>query len=160
MEQAKPISSKTNHKHAAYWAALILWLGAAGAGADMLDTSGTGASMPAPAAAGAPNAGGMPGGMRPVLPPAPFKLTVKVDQSYCATGGVQCTTTGHSAAAAGASNHNPVRFGIQILDADGHPVDGLASTALTVFNPFVPAGGPAVTRLDCSDCFQAAGQGL
>ena len=90
----------------------------------------------------------------------PFDLTVKVDNTYCATGGIQCTTTGHTAQEAGPTNHNPVRLGLQILDPLGNPIDGLPSDAISVFNPFVPAGGPSVTRLDCPSCFGAAGQGL
>lgn len=86
-------------------------------------------------------------------------LTVQVDQTYCGTGGVQCTGTGHTAAAAGPTNHNPVRLGIQVLRG-GSPVGGLPSGDFTVSNPFVPAGGPGVTRVECPTCFQTAPGGL
>ena len=50
-------------------------------------------------------------------------LSVQVDDTYCATGGVQCTGTGHTAEAAGPGNHNPVRLVVQV--AAPSPIDAL-----------------------------------
>jgi hypothetical protein len=94
-----------------------------------------------------------------ILPQQLDPPSLQVDQTYCATGGIQCVGAGHTFEAAGPGNHNPVRIGIQVQQG-GMPVDGLASTDFTVLNPFVPAGGPGVTKLACASCFQAAGQGL
>jgi hypothetical protein len=91
-------------------------------------------------------------------------ITVYVDTTYCATAGVQCTGTGHTASAAGQPNHNPVRVIIQVaVDMDGNgvftPLDGLTSSAFVIRNQFFPAGGPSLERLSCAECFQAAAGG-
>jgi hypothetical protein len=86
-------------------------------------------------------------------------LTVLVDESYCATGGVQCSGSGHTGAAAGPTNHNPVRLGIQVLRG-GTPLNGLSSGRFTTSNTFVPAGGPSVARVVCASCFQAGANGV
>ena len=86
-------------------------------------------------------------------------LTVVVDESYCASAGVQCSGGGHTAAPAGPTNHNPVRLGLQVLQG-GAALNGLSSGRFTTANPFVPAGGPAVTRVVCANCFQAGANGL
>lgn len=89
----------------------------------------------------------------------PVSLTVHVDETYCATGGVQCGADGHSFAAAGPDNHNPIRLGIQVL-AGRKPVNGLAAGDFTFSNPFVPAGGGAISVYDCGSCFQTGGSGM
>ncbi len=86
-------------------------------------------------------------------------LSVQVDETYCATGGVQCTGTGHTAAAAGPTNHNPVRIGFQLLSS-GVPVTNVGTADVTVVAKFVPAGGSGLARLVCASCFQNAGNGV
>ncbi len=83
-------------------------------------------------------------------------LTVQVDHSYCRTGGVQCFLPGQ---APGDLNRNPVRLGIQVLNG-GVPVLGLTDADIDVFNPFVPAGGSAISQIACASCFQPAGNGI
>lgn len=83
-------------------------------------------------------------------------LTVQVDHSYCRTGGVQCFLPGQ---APSDLNRNPVRLGIQVLNG-GVPVAGLTDADIDVVNPFVPAGGSAVSQVACAACFQAAGNGI
>lgn len=86
----------------------------------------------------------------------PLSLTVQVDQSYCASGGVQCLTPG---VAALNTNRNPVRLGLQVLRGST-PVTTLTNADISLINPFVPAGGAAVGKLACGNCFQNAGNGL
>ena len=93
----------------------------------------------------------------PLAISGPLELTMLIDQSYCQTGGVQCTGTGHTARAALKINHNPVRVMIQVLDEKRNPVTGLASAAFSIAVPYVPAGGPGLARVDCADCFQNSG---
>lgn len=83
-------------------------------------------------------------------------LTVQVDHSYCRTGGIQCFLPGQ---APGDLNRNPVRLGIQVLNG-GVPVLGLTDADIDVFNPFVPAGGSALSQVACAACFQPAGNGI
>lgn len=83
-------------------------------------------------------------------------LTVQVDHSYCATGGVQCFIPGQVPADA---NRNPVRLGIQVLSG-GVPVTTLTDADIDVVNNFVPAGGAAVSQIACGSCFQNAGNGV
>ncbi len=94
-----------------------------------------------------------------ILPLNSVKLSVKVDRTYCATGGVQCSGPGLSFAAAADTNRNPIRLGIQVLN-NGAPVAGLTDADITVINPFVPAGGTAITQFSCASCFQNGGNGL
>lgn len=84
-----------------------------------------------------------------------IQVNVIVDETECATGAVQCTGTGHTAAAAGSANHNPVAVGIQVIDKHGNPIDGLGTTNFSANSQFIPAGGPGVSRLDCPQCFAA-----
>jgi len=79
-------------------------------------------------------------------------LTVLVDESFCANLAQQC----FSIAAAGNTNRNPARLAIQVL-SDGTPVSGLTDADFTIFNPFVPAGGPVVGKLSCPACFPGFG---
>jgi len=90
----------------------------------------------------------------PLTISGPLELTMLIDQSYCKTGGTQCTGTGHTAQAALKTNHNPVRVMIQVLDEKRHPVTGLTSAAFSISTPYVPAGGPGLAEVVCSDCFQ------
>jgi hypothetical protein len=83
-------------------------------------------------------------------------LTVQVDHSYCRTGGVQCFIPGQ---APSDLNRNPVRLGIQVLNG-GVPVLGLTDANIDVINPFVPAGGSAISQIACASCFQNAGNGI
>lgn len=83
-------------------------------------------------------------------------LTVQVDHSYCLTGGVQCFIPGQAPAD---FNRNPVRLGIQVLNG-GAPVLGLTDAHIDVVNPFVPAGGSAISQIACASCFQNAGNGV
>jgi hypothetical protein len=87
------------------------------------------------------------------------KLSVKVDNTYCATFGVQCSGPGLSFAAAANNNRNPVRLGIQVLN-NGAPVTNLTDAEVNILNPFVPAGGTAITQLSCGSCFQNSGAGV
>ena len=90
-------------------------------------------------------------------------VAVYVDTTYCATGGVQCTTTGHTAAPAASGNHNPVRIVVQVSVNNGSgflvPVLGLGTSSFGVSTQFVPAGGANVEELVCASCFQEAGRG-
>jgi hypothetical protein len=88
-----------------------------------------------------------------------LSLTVQVDQTYCATGGVQCTGPGLSTVAPADNNRNPVRLGLQVLRGTT-PVNTLTDADVTVVNSFVPAGGSAVGQLSCPTCFQNAGNGM
>ena len=96
----------------------------------------------------------------PLAISGPLELTMLIDQTYCKTGGVQCTGTGHTAQSALKTNHNPVRVMIQVLDEKRNPVTGLASAAFSLSTPYLPAGGPGLTRLDCADCFQSTSDGV
>jgi hypothetical protein len=87
------------------------------------------------------------------------KLSVRVDNTYCATFGVQCSGPGLSFAAAANTNRNPVRLGVQVLN-DGAPVTTLTDADINIINPFVPAGGTSVTQLSCATCFQNSGAGI
>ena len=86
-------------------------------------------------------------------------LSVQVDQTYCGSGGVQCTGPGLSTVIPAATNRNPVRFVLQVLNGTT-PVNGLTDADINIINPFVPAGGTSVTQLSCGTCFQPAGNGL
>jgi hypothetical protein len=90
-------------------------------------------------------------------------VAVYVDITYCASGGVQCTSTGHTAAAAAAGNHNPVRVVVQVSANNGSnlfvPVNDLSSDLFGVSTQLVPAGGATVERLACATCFQAVAGG-
>ena len=88
-----------------------------------------------------------------------LSLTVQIDNSYCATGGVQCTGPGLSTVAPAHTNRNPVRLGLQVLDG-GAPVTNLTDAEINVLNSFVPAGGTAINQLACPTCFQNAGNGM
>jgi hypothetical protein len=87
------------------------------------------------------------------------KLSAKIDNTYCATFGVQCSGPGLSFAAAANNNRNPVRLGVQVLN-DGAPITNLTDADVNIINPFVPAGGTAVTQLSCGSCFQNSGTGI
>ena len=89
----------------------------------------------------------------PLAVSGPLELTMLIDQGYCKTGGVQCTGTGHKAQQALKNNHNPVRVMIQVLDEKRNPVTGLTSVAFSLASPYVPAGGPGLAQLECSECF-------
>jgi hypothetical protein len=93
------------------------------------------------------------------LPFNSVNLSVKVDRGYCATGGVQCSGPGLSFAAAADTNRNPIRLGLQVVNSNGSPVANLTDAEIAVVNPFVPAGGTAITQFSCASCFQNAGNG-
>jgi hypothetical protein len=122
---------------------VILWAGTAFSQPGLVDDDETGQVKEALSIAGVP-----------LAISGPLELTMLIDQSYCKTGGVQCTGTGHTAQAALKINHNPVRVMVQVLDEKRHPVTGLTSTAFSISTPYVPAGGPGLTEVVCSDCFQ------
>ena len=86
-------------------------------------------------------------------------LTVQVDPKYCGTGGVQCTGPGLSTTFPADNNRNPVRLGLQVLQATT-PVANLTDADINVINSFVPAGGSAVNQIACASCFQNAGNGM
>jgi hypothetical protein len=83
-------------------------------------------------------------------------LTVQVDHSYCRTGGIQCFLPGQEP---NDLNRNPVRLGIQVLSG-GLPVNGLTDADINIINPFVPAGGSAISQISGASTFQAAGNGI
>jgi hypothetical protein len=95
----------------------------------------------------------------PLLVLDPVRLSVKVDNTYCATFGVQCSGPGLSFAAAANNNRNPVRLGVQVLN-NGAAVTNLTDADINIINPFVPAGGTSVTQLSCPACFQNSGAGI
>ena len=83
-----------------------------------------------------------------------IQVNVVVDETACATGAVQCSTDGHTVLEApGPTNHNPVAVGIQVIDKHGNPIDGLGSESFIAHAQFIPAGGPGLSRLFCSQCF-------
>ena len=125
--------------------AVILWAGTAFSQPGVVDDDETGQIKEALSIASVP-----------LAISGPLELTMLIDQSYCKTGGVQCTGTGHTAQAALKTNHNPVRVMIQVLDEKRNPVTGLASAAFSIAVPYVPSGGPGLTRLDCAECFQGS----
>jgi hypothetical protein len=125
--------------------AVILWAGTALSQPGVVDDDETGQIKEALSIASVP-----------LAISGPLELTMLIDQSYCQTGGVQCTGNGHTAKAALKTNHNPVRVMIQVLDEKRNPVTGLASAAFSIAVPYVPAGGPGLTRLDCAECFQGS----
>ena len=129
---------------------LLSWAACAVAQSDLIDQNDTGQISEAIyVSSGAPMAVS-----------GPLHLTVLVDQKYCATGGVQCTGTGHTAKAPGKTNHNPVRVMVQVLDVDKVPVTGLESSFFTISSPAVPAGGPSLARLECGQCFVGSENGV
>jgi len=123
--------------------AVILWAGTCFSQPGVVDDDETGQIKEALSIAGVP-----------LAISGPLELTMLIDQSYCQTGGVQCTGTGHTARAALKTNHNPVRVMIQVLDEKRNPVTGLASAAFSIATPFVPANGPSLARVVCASCFQ------
>ena len=125
--------------------AVILWAGTAFSQPGVVDDDETGQIKEALSIASVP-----------LAISGPLELTMLIDQSYCKTGGVQCTGTGHKAQAALKTNHNPVRVMIQVLDEKRNPVTGLASAAFSIAVPYVPAGGPTLTRVACAECFQGS----
>jgi hypothetical protein len=125
---------------------VIFWAGAAFSQPGLVDDDETGQIKEALSTASVP-----------LAISGPLELTMLIDQSYCKTGGVQCTGTGHTAQAALKINHNPVRVMIQVLDEKRNPVTGLASAAFSIATPYSPAGGPALVRVDCATCFQNSG---
>ena len=125
--------------------AVILWAGTAFSQPGVVDDDETGQIKEALSIASVP-----------LAISGPLELTMLIDQSYCKTGGVQCTGTGHTAQAALKTNHNPVRVMIQVLDEKRNPVTGLASAAFSIAVPYVPAGGPTLTRVACAECFQGS----
>lgn len=129
--------------------AFLLWAGYAFAQPDLADLDEVGQITEALSISGVP-----------LTVSGPLQLTVLVDQGYCGTGGAQCMYTGHSKKAAAKINHNPVRIMLQVLDEMGKPIVGIASDSFTVLTPFVPSGGPGLTRLVCSDCFQESPEGV
>src|SRR5438034_10169 len=61
-----------------------------------------------------------------------LRFTVHVDESYCGTGGIQCAAAqGHSHEAAAATNHNPVRFVVQVMNGNV-PVNNLPASRFDV----------------------------
>jgi hypothetical protein len=125
--------------------AVILWAGTAFSQPGVVDDDETGQIKEALSIASVP-----------LAISGPLELTMLIDQSYCKTGGVQCTGTGHTAQAALKTNHNPVRVMIQVLDEKRNPVTGLESAAFSIAVPYVPAGGPTLTRVACAECFQGS----
>jgi hypothetical protein len=121
---------------------VILWAGTCFSQSALVDTDETGQIKEALSIASVP-----------LTISGPLELTMLIDQSYCKTGGVQCTGTGHTAQAALKTNHNPVRVMIQVLDEKRNPVTGLASAAFSIAVPYVPANGPGLARVDCATCF-------
>ncbi len=123
----------------------ILWAGFAFAQSEMIDFDEVGEIT------GAVSTSGLP-----LAISGPLQLKVLVDQTICGTGAVQCTGSEHTTKTAAKTNHNPVRVIIQVLDENKQPVTGLTAASFSVSTPFVPAGGPGLTRLDCGpDCFGA-----
>ncbi len=110
---------------------VILWAGTCFSQPAVVDDDETGQIKEALSIAGVP-----------LAISGPLELTMLIDQSYCQTGGVQCTGTGHTARPALKTNHNPVRVMIQVLDEKRNPVTGLASAAFSISTPFFPANGP------------------
>ena len=85
---------------------VILWAGTCFSQPGLVDNDETGQIKEALSIAGVP-----------LAISGPLELTMLIDQSYCQTGGVQCTETGHTPVkAALKNNHNPVRVMIQVLD--------------------------------------------
>jgi hypothetical protein len=95
-----------------------------------------------------------------ILPFGSPEVSVRVDRTYCATGGVQCSGPGLTFAAAANNNRNPIRLGIQVVNSNGSPVTNLTDAEINFINPFVPAGGTAIVQFSCGNCFQNAGNGL
>ena len=95
-----------------------------------------------------------------IVASGPFQITVNIDTAICETWPSQCSDTGHSAYAALANNHNPIRVNIQVLTTRGDPVNNLGSDTFSFSCPLVLPGQIALTRLDCSDCFVAGSDGM
>jgi hypothetical protein len=130
--------------------AVILWAGYSFAQSELIDVDEVGQITEAVSTSGLP-----------LVLSGPLELKVLVDQTICGTGAVQCTGSGHTTRTAAKNNHNPVRVIIQVLDENRIPVTGLTAASFGVSTPFVPAGGPGLTRLDCGlDCFQASPDGV
>lgn len=102
--------------------------------------------------------GGTLGGIGATIP----LLTADVDLSYCGTGGIQCSLSGHTYKPVNSSNHNPIRIGI-LVTVNGVGVNGLNASDFAFQNPFVPAGGPSAGICGVTDCgsdsFMDAGNG-
>ena len=87
-------------------------------------------------------------------------LQVAVDLTYCASGGIHCEGSGHTAAGAASTNHNLIRIAV-LVTLHGEPVVGLADDDLVFVNSFVPAGGGAAVEFNppaCgTNCYQSFG---
>jgi hypothetical protein len=90
-----------------------------------------------------------------------LRLTVHVDETFCATGAIQCAAAqGYTHEAAAATNHNPVHLILQVMNGNV-PVNSLPSSAFSADDKIVPAGGGAVVRLfGCPSCFGFEGHGV
>ena len=128
----------------------IFWAGYAFAQSELIDLDEVGQITGAVSISGSP-----------LVLSGPLELKVLVDQTICGTGAAQCSGSGHTTRTAAKNNHNPVRVMVQVLDENRVPVIGLTTDAFSVATPFVPAGGPGLTRWDCGpDCFQATTNGV
>lgn len=83
-----------------------------------------------------------------------YTITASVDTEVCASVPVQCGVagTGHTFAAAGDTNHNPIRLFVTVVRASGVPVNGLTINEFSFSNPFVPAGGGAAVICTEANC--------
>lgn len=91
---------------------------------------------------------------------AELTLTAEVDTTYCASNGTQCSVagSGHTAAAAGATNHNPVRLFVNVSRA-GAAVSGLTIAGFVFNNNLVPASASAATVCTEAKCGTSRFQG-
>ncbi len=89
----------------------------------------------------------------------PLRVTVQLDQTYCASGGVQCGQTGSSYAVAANGNNALVRLSVQV-GGIGSGCGGLTQSDFTISTPGVPAGGTSLVIASCPSCFNAGSNGM
>lgn len=96
----------------------------------------------------------------------PLIIEAKVDTTYCASGGIQCTVpgTGHTAEAANDANHNPLRMFVHVVTHAGITPFALTDASFNFSNSLYPAGGAGAELCDVATCtgstFQNGGSGL
>lgn len=96
---------------------------------------------------------------------AELTVTVTADENACVSLPVQCNVAGQghvSGVGARSTNHNPIRLLLTVQKA-GVPIAGLTSSAFTISNSFLPAGGGSASACGTTKCgsstFQAGAAG-
>jgi hypothetical protein len=70
-----------------------------------------------------------------------IQVTVVTNETVCTGNVAQCNGSGHTTAAAGSTNHNPVAI-ILLVTRNGEPILNLPASAFTFEGKFQPASAP------------------